>query len=111
MAGLGSSGNGLLGGTGTGKGGGGDMAKWYAGQIASKLSEALRNHPKTRAANFRVSPQFTIDSSGRVRLSGSTGDRALDEALNDILPRLQLAEPPPKGMRMMSFRLTATRPR
>jgi TonB family protein len=116
MAGLGSSGNGMIGGTGTGSGGGGgSMARWYAGQVQTKIAEAMRNNRKTRAASLRLEVQLWVDPSGRVTraaLGSSTGDASLDEALKkEVLAGIQLAEPPPKGMRMpISLRLTARRP-
>ncbi len=115
MSGLGSSGNGVLGGTGNGTGSGGSMARWYAGQVGSKVADALRTHRKSRSASLRVNSRVWVDENGRITraaLDGSTGDSALDVALtNEILPGIQLSEPPPKGMRMpIPLRLTARRP-
>lgn len=115
MSGLGSSGNGMLGGTGTGAGGGGSMARWYAGQVGGKVAEALRNNRKTRSTNMGINSRVWLDESGRITkasLDGSTGDSALDAALtNEVLPGIQLSEPPPKGMRMpIPLRLNAHRP-
>lgn len=109
-------GNGMIGGTGNGEGGGGgSMAKWYAGQMKDKIAEALRNNRKTRNATMRVDAQVWVDPSGRISratLDRSTGDPSLDEALrNEILPGIQLSEPPPQGMRMpIPYRFTARRP-
>ena len=55
------------------------------------------------------------DSTGRVvkaHIAGSTGDLALDKALqNDILTGLQLADPPPADMPLpIVMRLSAQRP-
>ena len=116
MAGLSAGGgNGMLGGTGTGKGGGSSMARWYAGQMGTKIAEALRNNRKTRSANMRVEAQVWVDPSGRITratLDRSTGDATLDEALkNEVLPGIQIADPPPQGMRMpIPYRFTARRP-
>jgi TonB family protein len=64
---------------------------------------------------MRVEAQVWLDASGKITratLDRSTGDATLDETLkNEVLPGIQLAEPPPKGMRMpIPLRLTARRP-
>ncbi|MEA3208028.1 MAG: periplasmic protein TonB [Chthoniobacter sp.] len=116
LAGLGSSGNGVLGGTGTnGAGTGRSMARWYVGQIVSKVTEVMRGNRRTRTASLRVDARIWLDSSGRItraELVNSTGDASLDTALkNEVLVGTQLAEPPPAGMRMpIPLRLTARRP-
>ncbi len=116
MAGLGSGrGNGTIGGTGNGQGGGGSMGKWYAGQMGKKIAETLRSHRKTRSASMRVEAQVWVDPSGRITratLDRSTGDPAFDEALKtEILPGIQISDPPPQGMKMpIPYRLTARRP-
>lgn len=117
--GLASSGNGLGGGNfiggPTGGGGGG---KWdrYVGQVQSKIGDALRHHPKTKSASIRrLEVRIWPDGTGRVtraQLANSTGDSAMDSAIQDqILTGLQLAEPPPAGMKMpIVLRLSASRP-
>ena len=117
--GLASSGNGLGGsptiGGPTGGGGGG---KWdrYAGQVQSKIGDALRRNPKTKSASIaRLEVRIWPDSTGRVtraQLANSTGDAGMDAAIqNQILTGLQLAEPPPAGMRLpIVLRLSASRP-
>ena len=89
---------------------------WYAGQVQTKVSEAIRNNRKTRTAELSVRARIWSDSAGRVTrasLAGSTGDAALDAALRDeVLTGLQLREPPPPGMPMpIVLQLTAKRPR
>ncbi len=105
MAGLGSGRglNGVIG--GTGKGRGGKAAASYAGQVQSKITEALRNNPRMRKASIKgVKFSVVLDASGRitgVKLIGSTGDSAMDEAIrSEILTGLQLREPPPGGKPM-----------
>jgi outer membrane biosynthesis protein TonB len=88
---------------------------WYAGQVQSKISEALRNNRRTHAAELSVRARIWPDASGRItrsQLSGSTGDPSLDRAIQDeVLTGLQLREPPPAGMPMpIVLRLTAKRP-
>lgn len=98
-----------------GTGGGGGKWGWYASQVQSRISDALKHNPRTRSASMRVQVRVWPDSTGRitrVQLSDSTGDAAVDEALkNEVLTGLQLQEPPPTGMPMpIVLRLTAKRP-
>ena len=117
--GLASSGNGLGGGNFIGGPKGGDGGgKWdrYAGQVQSKIAEALRNNPKTKSASIaRLEVRIWPDSTGRVtraQLANSTGDASVDSAIqNQILNGLQLAEPPPAGLKLpIVLRLSASRP-
>ncbi|MEO8350649.1 MAG: TonB C-terminal domain-containing protein [Chthoniobacteraceae bacterium] len=107
------------GGAGSGFGGsgrrGGSKWGWYAGQVQSKIQEAMRNNRRTRNANLRIEVRIWAEQTGRInraQLSGSTGDPAIDAALrNEVLSGLQLQEPPPKGMPMpIVLRITARRP-
>jgi len=114
--GLGKSGNGAGGnGTGSGSGHKGSRWGWYAGQVQSRIQEALRNNRKTRDAAMRIEVRIWPDSAGRIaraKLSGTTGDPAIDAALqNEVLTGLRLSEPPPEGMPIpIVMRLTARRP-
>lgn len=115
MAGLGSGrGMGVIG--GTGKGRGGKAAAYYAGQVQSKITEALRGNPRVRKASIKgVKFSVVLDASGRitgVKLIGSTGDAAMDEAIrSEILTGIQLREPPPGGKPMtITMMLRAQRP-
>ena len=109
-------GGGMIGGTGKGgKGGGGSKYGFYAGQVQSRVVEALRNHKKTRSAALNVKVRVWADSTGRVTratLAGTSGDAAVDRAIRDeILNGLQLQTPPPEGMPMpIVMRITAARP-
>ena len=107
--GLGNSGNGL-----GGAGQNGSRFGWYAGQVQAKISEAMRNNRKTRAASMSLQARIWADATGRVtraQLAGSSGDSGLDSAVRDeVLTGLQLREPPPDGMPMpIVLRLTARR--
>jgi hypothetical protein len=89
---------------------------WYAGQVQSTVSGALRNNRKTRTAELAINARIWSDQTGRVtraQLGGSTGDPTLDSAIRDeVLTGLQLREPPPPGMPMpIVLRLSAKRPR
>lgn len=108
-------GGGVIGGTGGGGNGvGGDVFKWYAGQAARPVQDALRMHPRTRTASMRIVASIWVDGAGKIeraRLDGSTGDPALDSAIqNEVLPGVALSEAPPAGMKMpIKLRLIAQR--
>jgi len=94
--------------------GGSSRWGWYASQVQSVISQALRSNDNTRSAGFRVVVQIWSDHTGRItraHLAGSTGDAALDNAItNQVLGSLILQEPPPDGMPMpIVLRLTARR--
>lgn len=118
--GLASSGNGLGGGNSiggkTGDGGGGGRWDRYAGQVQTKIADALRRHDKTKSAAISgLQVRIWPDATGRITravLAGSTGNAAVDTAIqNEILSGLQLAEAPPAGMKLpILLRLSATRP-
>jgi len=109
-------GGGMIGGSGTGRGGpGGSKFGSYAGQVQSRVVDALRNHKKTRAAALNVKVRVWADPTGRITratLAGTSGDAALDRTIRDeILTGLQLQTPPPDGMPMpIVMRISATRP-
>lgn len=92
-------------------------ARWYAyaGQVQTRIADALRNNRRTRNANVRLEVRVWPDSTGRItraQLATSTGDSALDSVIkNEVLTGLQLQEPPPQGMPMpIVLRVTARRP-
>ena len=111
---VGKGGGGLIGGRGKG-GGGGSQFGWYAGRVQSAVSSALRSHRATKSSSMSVKARIWVDSSGRVTraaLEGSSGDRAVDEALqNEILVGIRLPDAPPEGMPMpIVMRINAARP-
>ena len=119
-SGLSSSGNGLGGGgnlIGGGQGGN-TGGKWdrYAGQVQTKIADALRQNPQTKAAKItNLQVRIWPDSTGKITrasLANSTGDLALDQAIErQVLNGLQLAEAPPAGMKLpITLRLSAKRP-
>jgi len=87
---------------------------WYAAQVQSTIGDALRKNPKTRSASFGSQVRIWSDITGRVlraKLSPSTGDPAVDDAINQSLTGLQLKEAPPAGMPMpIVMRVSAQRP-
>jgi len=106
-------GNGLFG--DGGGGGGGSRWGWYAGEVQTRVEDALQKNQKTRSAALRLEVRIWPDTTGRVtraELIGSTGDPALDAAIKgDVLTGLQLQEPPPAGMPLpIVMRLTERRP-
>ncbi|MGI9087058.1 MAG: TonB C-terminal domain-containing protein [Chthoniobacterales bacterium] len=87
----------------------------YAGQVQSRIADALRNNRRTRDANLSVKVRIWPDVSGRItraQLASSSGDPSLDAAIeNEVLNGLQLSEPPPAGMPTpILLRLSARRP-
>ncbi len=106
------------GGNGSGRklGGGGSKYGYYAGQVQSTISAAIRRHSKTKSSTMTITARIWADETGRVTratLSGTSGDPAVDSALRDeVLTGLQLQSPPPEGMKMpINLRLTARAPR
>ena len=120
-------GRGLLSGGGLGDGsgdgavdavGGGDGVGarfgWYYAKMVGEIEEALRTQRSLASAATRVELRVWADPSGRIRrvqLVKSSGDPAVDEAIQSIVG-LKLREPPPPDIPMpMIARLTARRPR
>jgi TonB family protein len=92
-------------------------ARWasYASQIQGQIADGLRNNPRTRKANARAVVRIWVDGTGRVtraQLGGSTGNKAVDDAIeNEVLKGAQFREAPPAGMPMpIVLRVTARRP-
>ncbi len=126
--GTGITGNGSGDGFGLGRGGGNGLGLgggtrsnsskwgWYAGQLQTRIADALRTHPKTRLSRIDgLVVRIWADVTGRVtrvQLGGSSGDPAVDAALrSEILNGLQLREPPPPGMPMpIVLRINSRRP-
>ncbi len=74
----------------------------YAGQVKSRIKQALEGNAKTRKARMTIEIRVWPDETGRIaraKLSGSTGDPALDAVIRDeILTGLQISQAPPEGM-------------
>jgi outer membrane biosynthesis protein TonB len=87
----------------------------YAGQVKSRIQQALESNPRTRKAGMTIEVRVWPDSTGlitRAKLANSTGDRELDDIIqNQILTGLQISQPPPEGMPTpIIMRITARRP-
>ena len=111
--GLGPDGDGL--GIGQNSGSGANPWDVYAAQAQKAITEAIRNSGRIRGAVFQLEVRVWPDSTGRItraKLHGSTGDPALDLAIqNDVLTGLQLQAAPPTGMPApIILRLNASRP-
>jgi TonB family protein len=109
--GLGSNpGNGRI-----GSGGNGSKWGWYASQVSSRIQAALQQNRKTRSASMNIRVRVWPDPTGRItraQIAGSTGDPALDSAVDEALTGLQLQEAPPAGMPApIVLQVAARRPR
>lgn len=99
-----------------GEGGGGGSARfgWYYARIATEIEAAFRKQKVLAGASARVELRVWADADGRilrVQLVKSTGDPAVDDAIQSVVG-LKLREPPPPDIPMpMIARLTARRVR
>jgi outer membrane biosynthesis protein TonB len=87
----------------------------YAGQVKSRIQQALESNPRTRKAGMTIEIRVWPDETGRItraKLANSTGDKELDDIIqNQILTGLQISQPPPEGMPTpIIMRITARRP-
>jgi protein TonB len=114
-------GRGILTGGGLGDGTGDDFGSgngaaarfgWYYAKIAVEIQEAFRKQKVLASASTRVDLRVWADPGGRilrVQLIKSTGDAAVDGAIQSIVG-LRLADPPPADIPMpMIARFTARR--
>jgi TonB family protein len=89
---------------------------WYAAEVQSRIEEALLKNDKTRTALLvGVAIRIWIDSTARIthaQLILPTANPALDSVITDeVLPGLQLKNPPPADMPMpLVLRVTTHRP-
>lgn len=87
---------------------------WYAAQVQTTIQGALSRNTLTAKASFENEVRIWADITGRiirVKLKGSTGDAAVDRAINETLGGLLLQQPPPTDMKMpIVMRLKASRP-
>lgn len=86
----------MIGGGGTAPFGG------YQSRLSSQLNEKLSGDSRLKAKKFTVSVRLWIEPDGRIRevlVTNSTGDQALDAAIQSSIASLQrLPEPPPLEM-------------
>ena len=100
---------------GGGSGGHGSKFGYYAGQLKSRIIDAMRSNKKTRSAVMDVQVRVWLDETGRVSkvsLSKSTGDPTVDDAIrSEVLSDISMSEPPPQGMPMpIVMHFSAKRP-
>jgi len=104
-----TGGNGLIGGGGGGGGGGS-----YEGAVEADIVAALDANPVTRNAVAGLQVRVWVNANGvvsKVALVASSGDSAVDTAVdNQILPGLQLPSPPPGTRMPMLVKLTGEPP-
>lgn len=87
----------------------------YAGQVKSRIQQALESNARTRKAGMMIEIRVWPDATGRItraKLANSTGDTALDALIRDeILTGLQISQLPPEGMPTpIIMRISARRP-
>ena len=94
-----------------------ERMKWsaYANQTGSRISQALRDSPRTRSAKLEIVVRVWVDLTGRItraKLDTSSGDAGIDAAIRDeIITGMQLSQPPPDGMAMpINMKVTGRRP-
>jgi hypothetical protein len=111
--GLSSKGGSFFQGNGEGGGSHGNPFGRYFGEVRRKIQDALSRNPLTSKGKFSNKVRLWEDDSGRVtraKLAGTTGDSALDAAINAALSGL-LLDLPPEGLAMpIVIRVDARRP-
>ena len=107
-----SGGRGGSGGTG-GSGGARSRFGWYATQVQRAVQDALSRNHVVGQAEFTNRIKVWADATGRViriKMEQSTGNAAVDQAINEALDGLQLQEAPPGDMPMpIMMRIVARR--
>jgi outer membrane biosynthesis protein TonB len=94
------SGGGMIGGGGGG-GGGGSRFGAYAGVIQSRIEAALHNDERTRSAQYLLKLSVWLSPTGqvlRVKVASTTGDPALDQAIERIIAAVGVGQAPPGDM-------------
>ncbi len=110
----GGKGTGRIG--GTGNRGSASRFGWYAAKVQSSVRDALARNPSTRSATFSsLNVKIWADATGRitrVRLIGSSGSPAVDQAIRGrILTGLRLPQGPPPDLPMpINLRISARKP-
>lgn len=87
---------------------------WYAVKVQNTIQSALGRDRLASKARFENKVRIWADITGRItraKLEGSTGDKAVDQAINETLTGLQLPDPPPSDMPMpIVMRMAGRRP-
>jgi protein TonB len=70
----------------------------FASRLAAELESDLRRVPELRAANYEIRLRVWVDGEGRVSrcdLLGTTGQRAVDARLSEVMERTDVCVGPP----------------
>jgi TonB family protein len=94
-------GGGMIGGGGGGGGGGGSRFGAYAGTIQARIEAALHDDERTRSAKYLLKLSIWLSPTGqvvRVKVASSTGDPALDQAIERVIAAVGVGQAPPNDM-------------
>lgn len=73
----------------------------YGGIVQIDVRKALERHDKTKSGNYRVGARLWIAPSGavgRAEIFEDTGNTERDAAIEEVLARLTISQPPPDGL-------------
>jgi periplasmic protein TonB len=83
-------------------GAGGSVFGWYTTMLKDSILDALSADERIRRGSYQVTVRVWVSNSGdveRIALSGSSGDRELDRAIEQALEKLaRVREAPPLEM-------------
>lgn len=87
----------------------------FGSQVTAAITQALRNNPRTRRAEMKLTVRVWPDAQGRIvkaRISPGTGNTSLDRLIQtEVLTGLQLASAPPAEMPVpIVMQVSAARP-
>jgi hypothetical protein len=77
-----------------------EQRRYYA-VIQAAMRRAFCSNATTRSGRFRVAVSFRVDKAGAVssfELLSSTGDRILNDAIEDVMRHIVIGEPPSSTM-------------
>ncbi len=97
---VGDGSGGSIGGGGGG-GGGGSRFGAYAGAIQTRIEAALHDDEKTRTAQYLLKVSVWLGPNGqvlRVKIASSTGDPAMDKAIERVIAAVDVGQAPPGDM-------------
>jgi len=81
---------------------GGAVFAWYTGKLKNEVSDRLSSDEKLRGKKYIVAVRIWIEADGRikeVRVTGGTGNREIDSAIQADLAALgRMSEAPPLEM-------------
>jgi len=80
---------------------GGSAYAWYGGLLKSEILDRLQEDKETRKGSYSVSVRLWVRADGtveRVALAQSSGNRQRDDAIEQVLKRIRMAQAPPADM-------------